>query len=127
MRKRFTLKARLDSFGFAFAGLRAMLREQHNARLHLVVTVAMLVLSAVLGLSRFEWCWIVAAIAMVWVAEALNTALESLADAVSPDPHPLVGRAKDAAAGAVLVAALGAATIGLLVLGPRLWDLLRSV
>jgi diacylglycerol kinase (ATP) len=57
----------------------------------------------------------------------MNTALEVLADAVAPDPHPLVGRAKDAAAGAVLVAALGAAAIGLLVLGPRLWALLRSV
>jgi diacylglycerol kinase (ATP) len=127
MGKRFTLRARLRSFGYAFAGLRLMLTEQHNARIHLVVTAALLVLSAVLGLSRFEWCWIVAAIAMVWATEAMNTALEVLADAVAPDPHPLVGRAKDAAAGAVLVAALGAAAIGLLVLGPRLWALLRSV
>lgn len=127
MGKRFTLRARLRSFGYAFAGLRLMLTEQHNARIHLVVTVALLALSAALGLSRFEWCWIVAAIAMVWATEAMNTALEALADALAPDPHPLVGRAKDAAAGAVLVAALGAAAIGVLVLGPRLWALLRSV
>ena len=57
------------------------------------------------------------AIALVWAAECLNTAVESLADATSPDHHPLVGRAKDAAAGAVLCAAIGAAVIGLLVLG----------
>ncbi len=127
MRKRFTLRARLRSFGFAAAGLRAMLAEQHNARIHLLATAAVLALSAALGLSRFEWCWIVAAIAAVWTTEAMNSALESLADAVAPDPHPGVGRAKDAAAGAVLVAALGAAGIGLLVLGPHLWALLRPV
>ena len=78
-----------------------------------------------LGVSRLEWCWLVAAIAWVWTAEALNTALESLADAVHPDRHPLVGRAKDAAAGAVLAASLGAAAIGLLVLGPYVLRLLH--
>ena len=127
MGDRFTLKSRLESFRFALAGLRAMLVEQHNARIHLAVTAAVLALSALLGLSRFEWCWIAVAISMVWVTEAMNTALESLADAVAPDPHHLVGRAKDVAAGAVLVAAVGAAVIGLLVLGPRLWALLRPV
>ena len=74
-------------------------------------------LGLLLGLSRADWCWLVLAIALVWVAECMNTALESLADATSPDPHPRVGRAKDAAAGAVLCAAIGAALIGLLVLG----------
>jgi len=127
MGERFTLKSRLESFRYALAGLRAMLVEQHNARIHLAVTAAVLALSAMVGLSRFEWCWIVAAIAMVWAAEAMNTALEALADAVAPDPHHLVGRAKDVAAGAVLIAAVGAALIGLLVLGPRLWALLRPV
>jgi diacylglycerol kinase (ATP) len=124
MPKRFTLRARLRSFGYAAAGLRAMLALQHNARIHAVATLAVLALSAALGLSGSEWRWIIAAIAAVWSTEALNTALESLADAVAPDPHPLVGRAKDAAAGAVLVAAIGAALIGLLVLGPHLLALL---
>ena len=66
------------------------------------------------------------AIALVLAAECLNTALESLADAVAPDPHPLVARAKDAAAGGVLLAAIGAAVIGLLVLGPPLLAWLRG-
>ena len=56
---------------------------------------------------------------MVWVAEALNTALELLCDAVSPDFHPLVGKAKDVAAGAVLISAMGAATLGFIVFGPH--------
>jgi len=64
------------------------------------------------------------AIALVWVAEAINTALELLADAVNPQPHPLVGQAKDVAAGAVLIAAVAAAGVGLIVLGPHCLDLI---
>jgi diacylglycerol kinase len=71
----------------------------------------------VLEIPREGWLWLVAAIAGVFAAEAFNSALESLADAAHPAPHPLVGRAKDLAAAAVLIAAAGAALIGLLVLG----------
>lgn len=84
-------------------------------------------LGALLDLSRGDWCWLVAAIAMVFASECMNTALEALADAAAPAPHPLVGRAKDAAAGAVLCAAAGAAGIGVLVLLPpllRWWETL---
>ena len=79
--------------------------------------MAVVALGLFLGLSSVDWCWLVLAIVLVWVAECLITALELLADVTSPDSHPLVGRAKDAAAGAVLCAAIGAALIGLLVLG----------
>jgi diacylglycerol kinase (ATP) len=127
MGERFSLHARWSSFRYAFSGLRAMLVDQHNARIHFAATLVVLGLSAALGLSRLEWALIVAAIGAVWALEALNTALESLADAVAPDPHPLVGRAKDLAAAAVLVAALCAVAVGLLVLGPPLWALLRPV
>jgi diacylglycerol kinase (ATP) len=67
-----------------------------------------------------EWCWIVLAIVAVWSAEALNTAIEFLTDVASPGFHPIAGRAKDVAAGAVLIAAIGAVAIGVLVLGPHL-------
>jgi diacylglycerol kinase len=66
------------------------------------------------------------AVTLVLGAEAFNTALESLADAAVPEQHPLVGAAKDLAAGAVLVTAMGAAVVGLLVLGPHLWDACRQ-
>lgn len=112
--------ARLRSFRDAGAGVVATLHTQANAKIHAAVTVAVVALGALLDVSRGDWCWLAVAIAMVWSAECLNTALESLADATAPDPHPLVGRAKDAAAGAVLCAAIGAAAIGLLVLGPPL-------
>ncbi len=98
----------------------ATFRSQTNARIHAAATVAVIALGGFLQISRGDWCWLVVAIAMVWTAECMNTALESLADATAPDPNPLVGRAKDAAAGAVLCASIGAALIGLLVLGPPL-------
>jgi diacylglycerol kinase len=97
-----------------------VLRTQHNAWIHAVATVLVVGTGLVLRLSRLDWCWLVVAIALVWSAEAMNTALERLADATSPDPHPLVRDAKDAAAGAVLVLAVAAVAIGVFVLGPHL-------
>jgi diacylglycerol kinase (ATP) len=73
----------------------------------------------VLSISRLEWCFVILAMMAVWTAEALNTSLELLADVVSPDVHTVVGRAKDVAAGAVLISALGSVAIGVFVLGPH--------
>ena len=86
----------------------------------------MVAAGVLLDVSRGDWCWLVLAISLVFAAECMNTALESLADAAAGDPHPLVGRAKDAAAGAVLCTAVGAALIGLLVLGHPLLAWLAS-
>ncbi len=102
-----------------------MLRSQHNAWLHALATVGALAAGVALGISRLEWLAITLAIMAVWTAEALNTAFESLCDVASPEFHPMVERAKDVAAGAVLVAALGAVCIGLLVFGPGLLALLE--
>jgi diacylglycerol kinase (ATP) len=71
------------------------------------------------GLSRLEWCAIVLAMMAVWTAEALNTAIELVIDLTSPDMHPMAGRAKDVAAGAVLIAACGAVVVGVLVFAPH--------
>ena len=120
MNERFTLAARGRSFANAFRGVGHLLQTEPNAWIHGAATVAVVALGAALGVDRAGWCWLVAAIAAVWTAEALNTAFERLADAVHPEPHPLVGHAKDAAAAAVLLAAGGAVLVGLLVLGPPL-------
>jgi len=74
--------------------------------------------AAFFRLSASEWCWMVIAIMAVWTAEALNTAFEFLADVASPEFHPLVEKAKDVAAGAVLISAGGSVVIALLILGP---------
>lgn len=103
--QQFSLRARLDSFRYAFDGLITMIFEQHNARIHLVVTLAVLALGLLTGLESIEWMMVILAICLVWMAEAVNTALESLADAAVPEPHELVAKAKDVAAAAVLIAA----------------------
>jgi diacylglycerol kinase (ATP) len=113
---------RLRSVRFALQGIATMLRSQHNAWIHAAVTVAVVGLGFACRLSTAEWCWIVLAIIAVWTAEALNTAFEFLTDVASPTFHPVAGKAKDVAAGAVLIAALGAVVIGLLVFGPHLSD-----
>jgi len=115
----FDVKSRLASFRYAGRGLAALVREQHNARIHAAATVAVIAAASLFGVSRLEWCALVLAMSSVWGAEALNTALEHLADAAVPERRPLVGKAKDAAAGAVLACAIGAAAVGLLVLGPH--------
>jgi diacylglycerol kinase (ATP) len=104
--------------GQAIRGIALMLRTQHNAWIHAAATGLVILAGVVLRVDTSSWLWLVVAMVAVWAAEALNTALELLADAASPEFHPLVRQAKDVAAGAVLIAAAGAVTIGVLVLGP---------
>jgi diacylglycerol kinase (ATP) len=111
---------RAASFAFAFRGLRALLQAEPNARIHLLATVAAVGAGVALGIRPLEWCAVVTAIALVWMAEALNTAVETICDLVHPEPHPLVARAKDVAAAGVLCAAIGAALIGAFIFGGRL-------
>jgi len=115
----FSLNRRAQSVRFAWRGLVAASRSEHNAWIHGGATVLVLAAGLGLRLSAGEWALLVVAMAGVWAAEAFNTAIEVLGDAVASDDHPLVGRAKDVAAGGVLVAAVGAAAVGLLVLVPR--------
>jgi diacylglycerol kinase (ATP) len=96
-----------------------LLRTQANARIHAVAAAAVVVAGFVFHISAGEWCAVVAAIGLVLTAEAINTAVEAVVDLASPEVHPLAGRAKDVAAGAVLIAALVSVIIGLLVFGPR--------
>lgn len=106
--------------GCALRGLGLLVASSANARIHLAATLLVVALGLWLRLAVAEWLWITAAIGMVWTAEGLNSALEALADRVNADYDPLIGRAKDLAAGAVLVAAVAAAAIGLLIFVPRL-------
>ena len=118
---KFSILARGQSFSHAFRGLRFMLRSQHNAWLHMVASIAVCLVSVGLRISRIEWCLIILAMMAVWTAEAFNTALECLTDLASPGHHSLAGKAKDVAAGAVLIAAVSAVVIGALVFIPHIW------
>ncbi|HLU39746.1 MAG TPA: diacylglycerol kinase family protein [Planctomycetota bacterium] len=114
------LARRCRSFACAGRGLWQMCTGQVHGRFHLVAAVTVVAAGAAFGLSAGEWCAVALAIAGVFAAEACNTALEQLADALHPALDPGVGRAKDLAAGAVLAAALGAAAVGGIVFLPRL-------
>jgi diacylglycerol kinase (ATP) len=116
--KRFSVAARAKSFRHAFAGLADMLRTQHNAWLHAAATLAVCAAGLALRVAARDWRWLIAAIALVWIAEAINTAFEHLCDVVAPGFQPSVKHAKDVAAGAVLLAAIAAALIGALVFWP---------
>src|SRR4051812_50166059 len=107
----FQFSGRIRSFRHAIAGMARMIRCQHNAWIHAAATVMVLVAAFAFRVSAADWCWIVLAISVVWTAEALNTAFEFLADAASPEFHPMVRDAKDIAAGAVLVTAIASAGI----------------
>jgi diacylglycerol kinase len=112
--------SRLDSFRHALAGWWYMMRTQRNAWIHAVVSTAVFVLGLWLGLGRVEWAIILLTIAVVWMAEFINTSLEAVVDLASPDLHPLARVGKDVAAAAVLVSAVTAVLVGLLILGPPL-------
>src|SRR5439155_26731490 len=117
--KPFQFSGRIRSFRHAIVGVLRMIRCQHNAWIHAAATLVVLAAAFVLRISAADWCWIILAISIVWIAEALNTAFEFLADAASPEFHPLVRDAKDVAAGAVLVTAVAAALIGAIIFWPH--------
>ena len=103
-----------------------MVQTQHNARIHALAAILVVAAGILLRISLAEWALIALAIVCVWVAEALNTAIELLVDLASPGPHALARKAKDVAAGAVLVAAIGSVIVGVLVFGPHVLRMLEQ-
>ena len=120
MEKPFSLAERARSFRYAFSGLAELLRSQHNARVHLFASLLVVIVGLSLGVTRMELCALLLAMMLVWIAEALNTALEFLCNLVSPDFHPLIKKSKDVAAASVLISAAGAVVIGILIFLPYL-------
>ena len=116
------ITSRIQSFHYAFHGWGYVLKTQHNAWIHSLITSLVILLGLWLGLPARDWAILVLTIAMVFMAEFINTAIEALVDLASPAHHPLARVGKDVGAAAVLVAALAAILIGLLVLGPPLWN-----
>ena len=104
----------------AVQGARVILREEHNARIHLAAAFVVIVAAVALGAQRTDWLVLVLVISIVWITEALNTAIENLADKVSPQHDPLIGKAKDVACLAVAIASVSAVICGLLVFVPLL-------
>ncbi|MDX2248978.1 MAG: diacylglycerol kinase family protein [Bacteroidia bacterium] len=114
------LRSRIRSFVYAFQGIITLFRTQANAQIHLLAVILISLLGGFLNLSAIEWCIILLCMALVLVAEGINTALEFLTDLVSPDPHPLAGKAKDVAAGAVLISVIFCAVIWGIIFLPKI-------
>lgn len=108
------------SFKYAFQGIAALF-SQPNACIHAVVGTAVIVCGLILHISRIEWCIVLLCIGGVLMAEAFNTAIEALADKVSPEYHPLIKKTKDVAAGAVLLLVLFVIVVGLLIFIPKIF------
>lgn len=123
----FRWRDRARSFVYAWRGIRTLVREEHNARIHLGVTVCVIAAGLLFGISLSEWAVIGVCIGMVLGFEALNSAVEALADHVSPGFAPLIGKAKDLAAGAVLLATFGAVAAGLAIFLPKIWPAVMSI
>lgn len=119
--------SRIKSFSHAFSGLWYVIQTQTNARIHLVATILVICLAWGFNLSKVEWILLVFAIGIVWVAETINTAFESIVDLVSPQRHPLAKIGKDVSAAAVLIAAFVSAVIGLIILGPPFAHFIQSL
>ena len=115
------LVARIRSFGYAFRGLGLMILTQPHPQLHALATITVVIAGALLHLRRWEWVAILLCIGMVWVAEAMNSALEFLADEVSLEKRERIRNAKDVAAGGVLIAAIVSVVVAAMVF----WNHLR--
>ena len=118
--QKFSIRSRVKSFRYAIAGIRQFIRREHNARIHLVATVGVIIAARVFSVTRPEAVALVLVTGLVWVAEILNTCLERAADLISREEHPEIKYIKDLAAGAVLVAAITAVVVGLFIFIPKI-------
>ncbi|HLP14546.1 MAG TPA: diacylglycerol kinase family protein [Flavobacteriales bacterium] len=118
--ERFSIGKRFKSFMFAFNGLKILFREEHNAILHLLAAIAVVISGFVFKISTHEWLAIAFAIGFVMALEIINTAIESIADFVSPAKHEKIKKIKDLSAAAVLVGSVTALVVGLIVFIPKI-------
>lgn len=119
------LKKRIQSFKYAFKGIRSMFLTEPNAWIHLIVMVLVILAGLYFSITPGQWIAVVLCIGFVLAAEAFNTAIEALTDLASPGEHPLAAKAKDVAAGAVLFSAITAIIVGLFVFLPELLAVLK--
>ena len=121
--KGFTFRKRLTSFKYAFNGIRLLLRNESNAMLQCIIGVCTIAVGFILNISAMEWVAVVIACGCVFATEALNAAIERLADVVSPEYNEAIKTVKDISAGAVLFMSIAAAITGIIIFLPKLINL----
>ena len=117
--QRFSIRGRIKSIETAINGIRIVAKEEHNARLHIIATLAVIIIASRLNITTIEGSLLIFAIGLVWTSEAFNSAIEALADEVSGAYSIGIKKTKDIAAGAVLISSLSALGIGLLIFLPK--------
>ena len=116
----YSIESRMNSFSFAFQGIFSMIKMEVNAKIHLAFTVLAMVVGVLLQISSIEFIFIIVVMAMVWMAELINTAIEKSMDIISTDFHPKIKLVKDLSAGAVLVCSLAAILTGCIIFIPKI-------
>ena len=116
----FSIKKRLKSFAYAWNGLKVLVKEEHNFRIHIVVTIGVVIFAILLKISVYEWIAIVLAIGLVMAMEIINSAIENMADFVSPEKHEMVKKIKDISAAGVLICAVVTFLVGLIIFLPKI-------
>ena len=119
-KKRFSIVARAKSFKHAFRGIGIIFKTQHNAWIHTVVGILVIVLGFIFCINEAEWGLLILSMAAVIAAEGFNTAIEIDIDLTSPEYHPYARDTKDIAAGAVLLTVIGAIIVGLIIFLPKI-------
>jgi diacylglycerol kinase (ATP) len=117
---RFSIRSRIRSFRYAIAGIRTFIRREHNARIHLVATVAVIAAAIVFRVSLAEAGALIIVVSLVWITEILNTCIERMADLITLEQNPQIKFIKDIAAAAVLIAAITAVVTGLIIFIPKI-------
>ena len=121
--EKFSLKKRLISFKYAINGIKILFWEEPNAKIHLFVTVCVLIAGFAFRISGGEWIAVILCIGLVIALESLNSAIENIADFVSPGRHETIKKVKDLAAGAVLIGAVASVIVGMIVFLPKIIEL----
>jgi diacylglycerol kinase len=124
--KPFRLKDRLKSFTHAFSGIVVLFKQEHNARIHLVILILVIIAGMLLKIPLSGWSGVVFAAGLVFIFECFNTAIENLSDVVSPENNEKIKIAKDVAAAGVLISAIISVIIGIIVFLPTIMELVRK-
>ena len=120
--QKFSFIQRLKSFKYAFNGLKILIKDEHNARIHLFATICVIIAGFFFAISTNEWFAVIFAIGFVIAIEIINSAIENIADFISPEKHDKIKRIKDLSAAAVLISALTALIIGLIIFIPKILE-----
>ena len=121
------MQKRIQSFKYAFHGIYLFIKDEMHAKIHVCIALLVIVLGFIVKINFVEWIVLLLLIGFVITAEVINSAIENLADFVSPQKHQLIKKVKDLAAGAVLVSVIIALIIGIIIFAPKILQLWHQI